>query len=254
MNWKGSITALASLALTTACQPEPAREKAAADQPALAAVGTPDPAACPPPEHAYDPDEMGERTDPLVVPASIAAIAATDNTNLAVTTLGGGQICQDVSWLYNLGKDAATFAAGRFIAVEWGAFEAFGTMMFDRAGKGAQVETGNAPAFSPSGKRVAALQFTNSGFGGLENFMIWQVEAQGLKQVFALPEQTYLSWIEQGFDDFQIDRWQSETCLAIMAFANADLELAEWDRAKATPTLFYAAEADGWDIRPGSCP
>lgn len=240
--------------LASACEQPPASGKAGTAATPAAIAATPDPAACPPPEYAYDPDEMGERTDPLIVPASIAAIAATDNTNLAVTTLGGGQICQDVSWLYNLGKDAPTYAEGRFVALEWGAFEAFGTMLFDRAGTGAQVETGNPPAFSPSGQRVAALQFTQSGFGGLENFRIWQVAPGGLTQIHTLPDQTYLSWVTDGFDDFAIERWQNEACVMVRAFANADLESAGWDRAKARPTAFYATEAEGWEIKRGRCP
>jgi hypothetical protein len=245
---------IVALVLVPGCDKVP---EAAPDQtfaPVAAPAVKADPSACPPPEHAYDETEMGPRTEPLVVPQDIAAIAATDNTNLAVTTLAGGQICKDVSWLYNFGASARTYLDGRFVMLEWGAFEAFGTMLFDRSGSGEQVETGNPPAFSPSNARVAALQFTQSGFGGLENLIIWQVEPAGLKQLFALPEHTYLSWVEQGYDDFQIDRWQGENCLLIFGFSEDDLRAADWDRGKSKRTPFHAAETDQWDIKRGGCP
>jgi len=222
--------------------------------PIASASAKPDPTTCLPPEYEYDEEEFGPRGDPLAVPASIANVAATDNINLAVTTLDGGQVCNDMSWAYHLGETAQTRLDGRFIAIGWGAYEAFGTLMFDRSGKGTVVETGNMPAFSPSTKRVAALQFTQSGFGGLENMMIWEVASDGLKQLFSLPDQTYLNWIEQGYNDLEIESWKGETCLQIFAFADADLEAVEWDSAKAKRTPFHAAEADKWEIKRGRCP
>lgn len=255
MKW-GKLTAgLAILSLVPGCEDVP-QAVAANDvsAPVAAASAKPDPAGCPPPEYEYDEDEFGPRGDPLAVPGSIANVAATDNINLAVTTLDGGQICKDMSWAYNLSETAQAHLDGRFIAIGWGAYEAFGTLMFDRAGKGAVVETGNMPSFSPSGKRVAALQFTQSGFGGLENMMIWEVVSDGLKDLFSLPEGTYLNWIEQGYNDLEVESWQGESCLQIVAFADADLEVVEWDRAKAKRTPFHAAEANKWEIKRGRCP
>lgn len=245
--------ALAAAALMAGCNgaPSPSEESAAALATAAAA---PDPAKCPAPEYAYNEDEFGPRGDPLVVPASLAAIAATDNINLAVTTLEGGQICKDMSWAYNLSKDAQTSENGRFVAIGWGAFEAFGTLLFDRAGKGAVVETGNMPSFSPSRRRLAALQFTQSGMGGLENLVIWDITREGLRQIHSKPDGTYLDWLQQDYTDFAIESWQGETCLQVFAFSDDDLRAVDWDRDKAKRTPFHAAEATAWEILSGRCP
>jgi hypothetical protein len=246
------IALTAGIALLAGCNPEPATDTAAPEAtPAVAAV-TPDPAECPPPKTAYDPEEFGAREAPLAVPSSIAAIAATDGTNLAVTTLGGGQVCQDVSWMYNLGKDTQTHGDGRFVAIGYDAYEAFGTMVFDRAGKGAMVDTGNPPAFSPSGRLLAGLELTMSGYGGLESFVIWNVQPDGLTELHRMAEaDTPLS---EAMLEFVATGWKGEDCLDIAAFASDDLEAAEWERAKARRTPFHAARGNGWRITRGTCP
>jgi len=247
--------ALAAAALIAGCSrpPETAQEAANASASATAAA-TPNPAACPPPEYAYDAQEFGPRPDRLAVPASLAAVAATDNTNLAVTTLAGGQICKDVSWVYGLGPKAQTYLGGRFVAIGYDAYEAFGTMVFDRSGKGLDVDTGNLPSFSPSGRLMAGLELTASGFGGLESFVIWRVDKQGLTTIHRLPEDHTIFTTLAGFTDFEIDRWKGETCLEVFAFGEDDLRAADWDRDKARRTPFHAAEAESWEIRRGRCP
>jgi hypothetical protein len=127
-------------------------------------------------------------------------------------------------------------------------------MLFDRSGTGTEVEIGNLPSFSPSNQRLAAVQFTQSGYGGLENIVIWQVADQGLKELHRLPEQSALSWVQDGYTDFAIESWQGEVCLNIFAYADADLAAVDWDRAKAKRTPFHAAETDTWDIKRGRCP
>ncbi|MFN3989864.1 MAG: hypothetical protein ACK4IS_06370 [Erythrobacter sp.] len=245
--------ALAAAALIAGCNSAPpaAEDSAPAPTPAAAA---PDPAKCPPPEFAYNADEMGPRGDPLVVPASIAAIAATDNTNLAVTTLAGGQICKDFSWAYNFSDEARRFLGERLVALGWGAYEAFGTVLFDRAGKGAAFETGEWPVLSPSEMRIAALQLTQSGYGGLEGFAIWRITPAGLEEIHRLPDDHRMWEQYPTYQDFHIDRWQDEACLLVYAFADEDLEAAGYDRARSKRSPFHAAERKGWQIAPGACP
>lgn len=250
---KHVIAALSAIVVLAGCKAAPATTQESAAAPAKTAAA-PDPAACPQPQYEYNEDEMGPRGDPLAVPASIVDVAATDNINLAVTTLDGGQICKDMSWAYDLGKSAQTYLDRRFIAIGWSAFEAFGTLMFDRAGTGAVMETGNMPSFSPSNRRVAALQFTQSGMGGLENLVIWDITGDGLKQVHSQPEGGYLDWLQQDYTDFEIASWQGETCLQISAFRDDDLRAVDWDRAKARRTAFHAAAATSWQIMQGGCP
>jgi hypothetical protein len=182
----------------------------------------------------------------------MAAIAATDGSNLAVATLGGGQVCQDVSWMYNLGETAQTYGGGRFVAIGYDGYEAFGTMVFDRAGKGAMVDTGNPPTFSPSGRLMAGLELTISGFGGLEGFVIWQVGPEGLTELHRMAEAD--TPLNEAMLEFVATGWKGEDCLDIAAFASADLEAAEWEKAKARRTPFHAARGDGWRITAGSCP
>ncbi len=252
MNPQQVIAGLAALVLMTGCDTATISEQGSDSSPAVTVK--PDPGQCPPPEYPYDAAEFGEREEPLAVPASIAGLAATDNTNLAVTTLDGGQLCKDVSWLYNFAKEAQTFADGRFVALGYDAYEAFGTMVFDRAGAGPVLDTGNAPAFSPSGRLMAGLELTVSGYGGLENFVIWQVEPKALTEVHRLPADHDLFSRFESIQDFQITGWQGEDCVNIHAFADDDLRAVEWDRAKAKRTPFFAARTDNWKITPGSCP
>jgi hypothetical protein len=246
-------TALAAAALIAACSQSPETDGDAGAAPATTAAAAPDPAACPPPEYEYDAAEFGPRTDPLVVPGSIAAIAATDNINLAVTTLAGAQLCKDFSWAYNFSEEARTFLDERFVALGWGAYEAFGTVLFDRAGKGAQLEVGEWPALSPSQMRLAALQLTQSGYGGLEGFAIWQITPSGLTEIHRLPDDHRMWEQFPTFQDFHLDRWQGEACLAIYAFDYDDLAAVDFDRDRAKRTPFHAAERGGWQIAPGAC-
>lgn len=169
MTGKQVIGALAAMALLGACSGA-SREKDEADAASVAASApaAPDPSTCPPPEYAYDAEEFGPRTDPLVVPASIATIAATDNTNLAVTTLTGGQMCKDFSWAYNFSNEARSFLDGRLVALGWGAYEAFGTMLFDRAGKGTQLKWANGLRFRPRKCASQPCSSANRDMAGLK--------------------------------------------------------------------------------------
>ncbi|MGY6635730.1 MAG: hypothetical protein ACXIUO_01200 [Erythrobacter sp.] len=254
MTGKQVIGALAAMALLGACSGASGEtDEADAASVVASAPAAPDPSTCPPPEYAYDAEEFGPRTDPLVVPASIATIAATDNTNLAVTTLTGGQMCKDFSWAYNFSNEARSFLDGRLVALGWGAYEAFGTMLFDRAGKGTQVEVGEWPALSPSQMRIAALQLSQSGYGGLEGFAIWQITPSGLSEIHRLPDD-HGTWEQfPTYQDFHIDRWQGEGCLLIYAFADDDLAAVDFDRARAKRSPFHASERAGWQIVPGAC-
>lgn len=248
------ITAgLASLALLTGCKPEPAADPVVQDTaPAPVAAAKPDPGKCPPPETAYDPTEFGPREAPLVVPASIAAIAATDGNNLAVTRLDGGQVCHDVSWLYHLSKTAQTYGGGRFVAIGYDGYEAFGTLLFDRAGGGPVLDTGNPPTFSPSGALMAGLELTESGFGGLESFVIWQVRPGEVTEIHRMTEDGSL--LNGELIEYEAAGWRSEDCLDIAAYASDDMAAVDWDKTKARRTPFHAARSDGWRIAAGSCP
>lgn len=251
------ITGLACLCLLAGCNSEPgadaeARDAAQATAPQPALATKPDPGKCPPPETPYDPFEFGPREAPLTVATSIAAIAATDGTNLAVTRLGGGQLCHDVSWMYNFAKDSQTYANGRFVAIGYDGYEAFGTLLFDRAGSGPVLDTGNPPVFSPSGRLMAGLELTESGFGGLESFVIWQVEPGGLTERHRMADGESL--LAGDIIEFEAAVWRGEDCLDIAAYATEDLAAVDWDKAKARRTPFHAARGNGWRITAGSCP
>lgn len=246
------ITGLAMLGLLAGCDRATATEQDTARS--AAASVRPNPGQCPPPETQFDPEEFGAREEPLMVPANIAQIAATDNTNLAITTLAGGQLCKDVSWMNSFAKAAQTFADGRFVAIGYDAYEAFGTLVFDRAGAGPVLDTGNPPVFSPSGRLMAGLELTESGYGGLESFAIWRVDPAGLTEVHRLPADHDLFARFDGVRDFQVTGWKGDDCLNIHGFAQDDLSAVEWDMAKAKRTPFFAARKGNWEIMRGSCP
>ncbi len=240
--------------LIAGCRETPAREDAPAPaETPVAAAARPDPGKCPPPPTPYDAEEFGARPEPLAVPESIGAIAVTDGDNLAVSTLAGGQVCHDVSWILGFPGEASTHGDGRFVAIGYGGYEAFGTLVFDRAGEGMVVDTGNPPVFSPSGRLMAGLQLSESSYGGLEGFAIWRVEPRGLTEVLGAPEQETVFGGAQGFTAFEIDGWRGEDCIDLHGSALEDRTDAETaDKAPRMP--FFAARNRGWRIARGTCP
>lgn len=233
---RGIVAVLGAIALLAGCGPS---EAAARRSPA------PSLARCPAVKPVDDP-EMLQRRRPIPVPPALAGLMVSDRERFAVSTMAGGTICIDASWWEEIG-DAKVSHDRRFVAFDWSGYESFGHLVVDRSGKGMALDTGIAPLAPPTGRRFAAIDLSESAFGALNAFGVWQIEPVGLRQ---------LAKIDEGLPggDWAIDGWASDSCI--------NLSLVPSDRQPDDATAlaiirrdpWFAAEASGWRPRPGRCP
>ncbi|MBA4051191.1 MAG: hypothetical protein C0472_04775 [Erythrobacter sp.] len=204
-------------------------------------------------QHPNDPIPV----DPVAIPKAFQGIAKASARELALLSQSGATVCDRA-----VGIDAVANMAwlrkDRLLGWEWQAYEAFGYVVFDRAGKGAVIETGVKPTFSPGGGRFASVEF--SDFGALSGFAVWEVNADGLTRIggetsrsegegadFVIIEPEVFT---DRFGDWSISGWKGETCVSI-AF---DGEQLSPDAAFPGQSAFHAAEGARWQIAPGPCP
>jgi hypothetical protein len=188
------------------------------------------------------PNEDLQRKQPLPVPAGLRAIVKADLLHYAVSTTAGGTVCVDTSWIESV-RDVTGAQDGRFLVFGWQGNEAHGHMIVDRAGRGQVIDTGVAPTFSPSRTLLAAVEMSESGFGSLNAFAVWRVEAVGVHESGRVEDLPSMS-------DWRIDRWTGENCVALSA-----LPLDAEEASRAARTRFAARPAGrGWTVTKGSCP
>ena len=225
------LARMAALPLALACAP------AASAAPAPA----PNLAACPAGTDRGSAER--ERTRPLPVPRALASIVRSRADSLAVATLGGRTLCIDAGWWETI-EDMALSPDGRFLSFGWYGNESSGFQLIDRAGKGQVVETGARPVPSPSGKLLAALEYSESGFGSLNGFAMWRIEPAGLREVarIAFPE---------GLTGWRFDGWQGEACLRVsaMRFESLPGDGSEPAESKRERHVIRPA-AKGWRLAP----
>ena len=233
----------------TACgsQPGPTEEASAPTaQPTgtVAAEATPDLAACPKPDTPVAPDTR-LRTEAIAVPAALRGVMRADMESFAVSTLGGGTVCVDASWMEAL-DNARLSADGRFASFDWFGYEAFGHVIVDRDGKGTVIDPGVKPLASPSGKRLAAIDITESGYGPLNAFTVWQVDPAPISQLAQVEDVPAAT-------DWKVERWAGEACVELSA---VPWEVyAEPEAPADSPRAHYRARrAGGWSVEPGRCP
>ena len=207
-----------------------------------AAAPKPDLAVCP----EAEPVEERLRTEPIPVPSEFEGLVASSMDHFAFTTLSGNTVCVDTTWLESI-DDAALSEDGRFASFAWGGYEAFGHVIVDRTGRGQVIDTGNPPIHSPSSRRLAAVDLSESGFGSLNAFAVWEVRPTALRQI---AEQS------EGFPsgDWRIEGWQGESCvrLSVVPLERQPEDYRDMDKAPRDP--WFAAEANGWKPEAGSCP
>ena len=163
----------------------------------------PSPARCPatPPVD----EELNSRKGPLQVPPRLGALIRSNRTNLAVWTLGNANFCHSIASVSEA-RNFATSADFRFIEFDWYGYEEGGHIVIDRTGRGQAVDTGAKPVFSPSRRQLAAIEFSESGFGSLNGFAIWQVNPVGLRRTVMTDQVPSLV-------DWRVDSWGGETCV-----------------------------------------
>jgi hypothetical protein len=219
-----------------AAQGEPAAEVASAG---TATPARPDLAGCP--ARRLLEEGLRERTAPIPVPAELASVMESGMDNFAVLTLDGSTLCIDASWMEEIHAPRLS-PDRRFVSFDWGGYEAYGHVIVDRTGTGRELDTGVAPVYSPSGRRFAAADLGEAGYGALNAFAVWQVERASIRQLAKheeIPDAT----------DWTIERWVGERCLELSAIP--------WDgytgQADAPRDPYRAREAGGWRIEPGRC-
>jgi hypothetical protein len=243
-----SLVAIAAALTACGSSNEPDREVAERSVQAPEASelsAAPDLAACP--QRELIEEGLRVRTAPIPVPAPLLEVARSDMDNLAVSTLNGSTVCVDASWMEAI-ENSELSPDGRFLEFDWSGYEAFGHVLVDRAGAGGVIDTGVAPVHSPSGQRLAALDYSASGYGALNAFAVWEIGADRLTEIArieTLPDG--LGW--------RIDRWVGERCLEIssIAWEDAPQDQAGYERA---PRQRYVALLSGgtWHVRSGrSC-
>ncbi len=229
--------------------PAPSAEASTAIAPimhsAAPEAARPDPASCP---KLKRDDENGllERKKPLPVPAALAGIAATDMNQLAVTTLDGKTGCVDVRWMETVDRMALS-KDQRFLSFDWDGYEAYGHVVVDRQAGGQSLDTGEAPVWSPSSTRLAAVDLSEAAFGALNGFGVWDVTPKGFKQLALLTEA-----LPTG--DWRTEGWRGEHCVALSLLPSERMpeDARAMDKAPRDP--WFAAEANQWKPQPGSCP
>lgn len=193
----------------------------------------PSPARCPatPPIDA----ESNERKGPLQLPPRLGAIARSSRTNLAVMTLSYSNFCYDIHDV----SEARNFSLStdmRFLSFDWFGYEAGGHIVIDRSGRGQAVDTGAAPVFSPTRRQLAAIEFSESGFGSLNGFAIWQVNPVGLTRKVMIEQIPSLV-------DWRIDSWSGETCISLSGIPNSRIPDGVSDYSKVARDRYVARPA-----------
>jgi hypothetical protein len=208
------------------------------------AKAAPDLSVCPAPQ-PVDPGTR-LRTAPVAVPAALRGVMRSDMENFAFSTLGGGTVCVDASWIETL-DNARLSAEGRFVSFDWFGYEAFGHVIVDRDGKGTVVDPGVKPLRSPSGKLLAAIDITESGYGPMNAFTVWQIDPASISQLAQIEDVPAAT-------DWKVERWRGESCVELSAIP--------WEEYAADPEGAYvherepfrARDADGWAVEQGRCP
>ena len=147
--------------------------------------------------------------------------------------------------------DFRQFGAGRFIGYSWFGYEANGFQLFDRAGKGTDIDTGAAPVFSPSGQRFGSVEWSESGFGALNAVLVMQVLPGSLKELARFEQ------LPEGMADWRLDRWQGEDCFEVSVVAPGDYPESGEITAQTRRQRFAVSQgAKGWTIDPApkGCP
>jgi len=208
--------------------------------PAGAVDTAPDLTACP--SRASLEEGLRERTEPIRVPPVLRHVMRSNMDNFAFSTLGGATVCVDASWIESV-SDPALSTDKRFASFDWGGYESFGHIIVDRSGRGVVADTGMPPVASPSGKLLAAADLSESGFGALNAFAMWQVEPTGLRELAKQQDVPPAA-------DWRIERWAGEDCINLSAVA--------WDKvseqAGDAREPYRARRGNRWTLEPGRCP
>lgn len=234
------LAALVPLALGGCGDRASSDDAAQAGAQSAAGAQGPDLASCPR-DVDGTPSEL-KRTAPLAIPEALSGIAASDFAHIAVSTLSGGTVCVDTSWIESIRKMVLS-PDKRFVSFEWYGYEQYGYKLVDRSGKGEVVETGVKPDRSPSGKLIASLEYSESGFGPLNALGIWRISVKPAVQVA-------IAQLPEGLTDWRFDGWKSDDCLAASASTFEQLGDDGINHDEATRKRFVSRQSNDWKLEP----
>jgi hypothetical protein len=176
------------------------------------------------------------------VPAALREIVAAPSSDRLLVTGRRGQRF-DLDIRDRDPSEFATFGDGRYLGFAWMGYEAYGYVMVDRdAPAGSEsISTGQAPTFSPDGRRFAAAELSGAGYSDLEGVGVWELgDGETAQLVFssALPEG----------QDWRIDAWRGPDCVLLSGVA-ADWQPAEGQECEAAlpraPRLRFSVDLGG---------
>lgn len=191
-----------------------------------------------------------ERSGPIPVPAAWSGIVRSDRTHFAVSTMGGRTLCIDTSWMEGI-ADPEVSLDGRFVQFDWFGYESGGHIVADRSGRGVEFDTGDKPVPSPSGARMAAVQYSEAGFGSLEGFGVWDIAATPMTELARIV-------VPEGLTEWRMERWHGNACVQISAIRFEELPSDQSELPVARRQPWVAIETGGtWRIAPAgkeACP
>lgn len=214
----------------------------AMSSPALAA-GPPDPRSCPRPTSPESGER--ERAKPLAVPRMLREMMGSSLYYLTLSTLGGGRICIDVSWVNEADKFTLS-PDRRFVSFRWIGYETYGHKLVDRTSRGNIVEVGAMPVFSPSRRRFAAIDQDESDSGSIYGLVLWRVRMAGVEELARLDDIPKMT-------DWRIDGWAGEDCLNLSAISNDRIKGGDQDIKVLPRDRFIARPRTGtWQVIPAA--
>ncbi len=208
------------------------------------AQSEPDPAQCE--GLRADEEPIGREDLSITIPQDWSDRAVQTGRWLAIATARGATLCEYLGWMSE--AEPAEALSERLLGIAWTGHEGWGYLLIDTGANGGIIDTGARPVLSPSGRRLAFVQWSDAGWGGFEGFAVYDIRWSDVAPLHvdtALPEYT----------DWQVDNWEGEDCVVLSA--------VPWDRlvgshdrlAEAERDRFVARAGDGWRLTPdGECP
>lgn len=248
------IATLASLAMLVGCgdaeEPAPAPTLTPSAPTSEPVVASPSETTAPKPDLSTCPralaNEERVRNKPIAIPAAFDELAQSDLDHIAVASVTGNTVCVDTSWIEEISSPKAS-GDDRFLSFAWQGYESFGHVVIDRSGRGQVVDTGETPRASPSGRRFAAVDLGEAGFGALNAFGVWDVRPVGLRQIAKVD-----AGLPSG--DWRVDGWRGDGCVRLSLLPSDRFPENHADLPRAPRDPWFASEKNAWKPEPGSCP
>lgn len=185
-----------------------------------------------------------ERSAPVAIPAQLRHFVASGVAVLTVAPQGqGSPICIDIQWAEEIRDFALLTKDQRFLGFDEVGYESGGYVVIDRGGAPNEIDTGTRPIFSPSGRRFASAEYSESTFGNLNDIGVWEITESGTKRLFAVPEKQKDMFAYTG--DWRAERWVGENCVVLSLVD--DRQVSPAPQPEPRPRRYMQLK-DGWKL------